>query len=101
VAHKVVFRPRAEADLVALYTYIAEAAGPVAARYLDRIEAACLSLASVPERGTRRDDILPGLRTMGFGRRVTIAFRVLRTRVEIATIAYGGRDWASALDDDE
>jgi hypothetical protein len=45
--HKVVFRPQAEADLVALYTYIADAAGPVVAGgYIDRIEAACLATHS-------------------------------------------------------
>jgi plasmid stabilization system protein ParE len=47
-------------------------------RYLDRIEEACMALATFPKRGTRRDDILPGLRTIGFERRVTIAFRVLK-----------------------
>jgi toxin ParE1/3/4 len=39
----------------------------------------------------------PGLRTIGFERRVTIAFRVLKTQVQIITIAYGGRDFESEL----
>lgn len=47
--------------------------------------------ATVPERGTRRDDIAPGLRTMGFERRVVIAFRVLDAVVEIVAIAYAGK----------
>ena len=98
MARKVYFRPQAEAELIALYDYISHRAGvTVAGGYIDRIEAACLALASFPDRGTRRDDILPGLRTIGFERRATIAFRVLRTRVEIVTIAYGGRDFESAL----
>ena len=98
MARKVYFRPQAEADLVALYDYIASQAGViVAGGYIDRIETACLALANFPERGTRRDDILPGLRTIGFERRATIAFRVLKTRVDIVTIAYGGRDFERAL----
>jgi toxin ParE1/3/4 len=98
VAHKVYFRPVAEADLAALYEYIADRAGIViAGQYIDRIETACMALADFPERGTRRDDILPGLRTIGFERRATIAFRVLKNRVEIVTIAYGGRDFEGAL----
>lgn len=98
MALKVYFRAQAEADLFALYDYIASTAGAtIAGNYIDRIEAACLALASFPERGTRRDDILPGLRTIGFERRATIAFRVLKARVEIVTIAYGGRDFASGL----
>lgn len=101
MAREVYFRPEAEADLVGLYEYIAERSGAaIAGGYIERIEAACLALASYPERGTRRDDILPGLRTVGFERRATIAFRVLRTRVEIVTIAYGGRDFESDLRED-
>jgi toxin ParE1/3/4 len=101
VAHKVYFRPNAAADLVALYDYIARHAGArIAGDYLDRIEKACMALATFPERGTRRPEILPGLRTIGFERRATIAFRVLKTRVEIVAIAYGGRDFASELRDE-
>jgi toxin ParE1/3/4 len=48
-----------------------------------------MALATFPERGTRRDDILPGLRTIGFERRATIAFRVLKTRVEIVSLPMG------------
>jgi toxin ParE1/3/4 len=102
VAREVYFRPLAEADLLAVYEYIAGKAGVIVAEsYIERIEAACLALANFPERGTRRDDILAGLRTIGFERRATIAFRVLKTRIEIVTIAYGGRDFESALREDE
>ena len=98
MSHKVYFRPQAEADLISLYEYIAsQSSVTVAGAYLDGIEAACVELAAFPERGTRRDDVLPGLRTIGFERRVTIAFRALKARVEIVTIAYGGRDFENAL----
>jgi len=56
-----------------------------------------MALEHFPERGTRRDDILKGLRTIGFERRVTIAFRVIKSRVEIITVAYGGRSFESEL----
>ena len=73
--YRVVFRPRAEADLFALYRHIAGEAGHgIAGRYIDRIEAACLALESFPHRGTRRDDIRPGIRMIGFERRATIVF---------------------------
>jgi len=92
----------AEADLVSLYEYIAAHAGlEIAGGYIERIEAACLGLAEFPERGTRRDDIMKGLRTIGFERRVTIAFTVTKSRVEIVTIAYGGRDFAGVLSQDD
>jgi toxin ParE1/3/4 len=102
VALKVVFTPQAEADLFALYEYIASRAGAkVEGNYIDRIEAACMALAHFRERGSRRGDILARLRTVGFERRATIAFRVLKTRVEIVTIAYGGRDFETALRENE
>jgi toxin ParE1/3/4 len=98
VAHKVEFRDEALADLAALYDYIASESSPeIAIGYVRRIQTACMRLATFPERGRRRDDILPDLRVIGFERRVTIAFRVLKTRVEIVTIAYGGRDFESEL----
>ncbi|MGJ4952619.1 type II toxin-antitoxin system RelE/ParE family toxin [Bradyrhizobium sp. HKCCYLS20291] len=98
MARRVVFRDQANADLTALYDYIADNRSPaIAIAYIRRIRDACLALEHFPERGTKRDDIVKGLRTIGFERRVTIAFRVLKTRVEIVTIAYGGRDFESEL----
>lgn len=101
MTHSVVFRPEAEADLIELYRYIVDTSGTArAGAYITRIEAACMGLAVFPERGTRRDDIAPGLRTLGFERRVTIAFRVLDHTVEVVTIAYAGRNFESGLRED-
>ena len=92
------FRPVAEADLFGLYCRIAEAAGPaVAGSYIDRIEAACGALETFPRRGMQRDDIRPGLRTMGFERRATIVFEVKRNEVVIVRIFHGRQDYESAL----
>ena len=99
--YEVVFRPLAETDLLQLYDYIADASGAaVAAGYIERIEAACSSLETFPERGTRRDDIRPGLRIIGFERRVTIVFQVLEREVVIVRIFYGGRDYERLLRND-
>jgi toxin ParE1/3/4 len=96
--NKVVFSRRAERRLNELYDYIADNSSPtIAIGYIRRIQAACLALAEFPERGHRRDDILQGLCILGFERRVTIAFRVLRGRVEIMTVAYGGQDFTREL----
>lgn len=98
---ELVIRPRALADLKDLYNYI-ERDSPVAAdEYVERIEAYCTELVDFPERGTRRDDLKPGIRVVGFGRRVGIAFAVFDDRVEIARILYGGRDLGRALDETE
>ena len=97
-SHRITFRPRAERDLLGLYEYIAnETSIERAASFVDRIEEACLSLQTFPERGTRRDDIRPGLRVMGFERRVTILFQVRRYEVIIVRILYAGQDYERAL----
>jgi toxin ParE1/3/4 len=44
-------------------------------------------------RGQARDDLLPGLRTVGFERRATIAFMVTSEAVLIEGVFYGGRDF--------
>ena len=63
---EVVFAPEAEEQLVDLYRYIAVADSPEAAdSYTDSIVAFCEELALFPNRGKARDDIRPGLRTIG------------------------------------
>lgn len=90
---EVVFSPEARDDLLNLYRYIAEHSGADRAiGYLDRVEAFCRSLSTFPERGTPRDDLFPGLRVVGFERRVAIAFHIDPGTVTIDRILYGGRD---------
>jgi len=96
--YEISFRPQAEADLFELYRYIAEESGrAVAGAYVERIEAACMALERFPERGTRRDDIRPGLRIVGLERRVAIAFQVKEAEVVIVRILYGGREYERVL----
>lgn len=88
------FSPEARDDLLALYDWIAAAAHPdTALSYVERIEVYCRGFDVASERGHRRDDIRPGLRIIGFERRVTIAFTVEKTRVVILRVFYGGRNW--------
>jgi toxin ParE1/3/4 len=101
VAVEVCFRPSARADLFNLYDYIARHSGRErAGAYIDRIEAACVALADFPERGTRREELGAGLRTIGFERRATILFRIEPDGVDILRVLYGGRDLAAAVRED-
>jgi toxin ParE1/3/4 len=93
VARNVSFSPEAQADLSSLYDYIAEHSGAGRAlAYIERIEQWCLGLANFPERGTRRDDLKPGLRIVGYEKRLVAAFTVMDDAVVILRILYGGRD---------
>jgi toxin ParE1/3/4 len=90
--YTVAFTPEAEDDLLDLYNYIADHSSTTQAmRYIERIERSCMSLTTMPDRGTRRDDLCPGLRVMGFERRVLIAFQINSGSVAILRILYGGR----------
>jgi toxin ParE1/3/4 len=99
----VVFSPRAERQLHSLHAYIADRGGEATADdFVGGIVDDCLSLSTFPERGTLHEDIRPGLRTVGYKRRVTIAFSVdsAREPVVIHGVFYGGQDFEAALRDD-
>lgn len=99
---EVIFSPEAEDDLVQLYLYIAARSGEATAlNYVARIEAYCFSFADFHERGLSRDDLLPGLRVIGFERCVSIAFHVDGWRIIFDRILYGGRDVDAAIGKDQ
>jgi len=100
--YRVAFTRRAQADLHGLFDYLADRFGVRNAQgYAEQIEKACLSLGTMPNRGTEHSGIRPGLRTIGFRRRVTIAFRVQDDQVTILRILYGGRSIEIAFSIDE
>lgn len=93
MSHKVVWRPQARADLLALYDWIAEVADPeVAFSYASRIEDACARLATFPGRGSPRPDLADGVRTTAFQRRVIIAYSADEDAVTILRVVSGARD---------
>ena len=97
---RVIFSPEARDDLSAIYLYVAQAAGEnVAFGYIERIEKYCRDLRDFPERGARRDDLFPGLRVVGFERRVSIAFHIGHAVPTIDRILYGGRNLSVLRDD--
>ena len=90
------FAPEAQTDLRWIYDVISDVSGPaVAARYVSRISDFCQRLELASERGTRRDDIRPGLRVIGFERRISIAFVAEAERVLILRLFYAGADWSN------
>jgi toxin ParE1/3/4 len=102
VAYRVIFAPQAKAQLLSLHHRISEAASPlVAERYTTAIVQYCRALSTFPHRGTRRDDIRPGLRLLGFRRRVTIGLTVNDRVVTILGVFYGGQDVEVAMQADE
>jgi len=100
---ELLFRPLAEADL-ALYHHIADTSGSPdrAIGYVRRIRDRCRRLLEFPDSGRPRDDLRPGLRIIGFQRRVVIAYMTQPSGdVEIGRIFYGGRDYEALLKDEK
>lgn len=102
MSYHVVFSPESGEQLACLYRYIAAAASPnVAARYTEAIVSYCEALYTFPHRGTKRDDIRPGLRVTNFKKRAVIAFDVDNDVVSIIGIFYGGQDYETMLQESE
>lgn len=87
-------------DLIELHQWVSHGAGPqTATGYIDRIEARIASLSQYPDRGTPRDDLADGLRTLAFERRLVIAYKVARDRVTVLRIINAVRDLALQFSD--
>ncbi|MGE4238948.1 type II toxin-antitoxin system RelE/ParE family toxin [Ramlibacter sp.] len=101
MSYRVAFARKAEDQLLELQRYIAEAASPdIAARYANAIVSYCESLRTFPHRGTRRDDVRPGLRITNYRKRAVIAFDVEADTVSIIGVFYGGQNYEAKLRED-
>jgi toxin ParE1/3/4 len=94
---KVVFRPKAEDDLLKIYEFIAIDSPQRAIEFVRRLRAFCLSLDHMPERGAPRDDFAAGVRMLVFEQRVTVAYRVENAQVRILRLFFAGRNTPSAF----
>ena len=93
-------RPAAARQLAAIEARIAEeATDPIARRYVAAVLETCFALDVFPDRGTPRDDIKPGLRTLVFKRNVLIAYAVEADRVAVLGIGWRDQDIARLIKD--
>ncbi len=91
--YKVIFLPHAEHRLGEIESYVAEhSSSAIAERFVASIVQRALKLESFPFRGTPRDDLLNGLRTIVHRRTVTIAYVVEGEEVEVMDFLYRGED---------
>jgi toxin ParE1/3/4 len=98
VTYRLRFSQIARDDLIALHAWIeVEADAIVADAYLERIEARCWNLTEFPNRGTPRDDLMMGVRSSSFERRILIFYRVGSSEVEIMRVVSAARETRSPL----
>jgi toxin ParE1/3/4 len=96
----VIFTPLAVRQIDTLHQYISDHSNETRADgYITRIIAYCNGFAVFPQRGSARDDVVPGLRVTGFERRVTIAYTITAQAVVIEGIFYGGQDFGALQGD--
>lgn len=102
MSHRVIFAPEARDQLDHLYRYIATAAHDeaVARRFVEGIIDYAETLGTFPDRGTPRETIRTGLRTLAWRRRVTLAYVVEARDVVVVGVFYAGQDFETLLKDD-
>ena len=99
---KVIFSEDASDDLSELGIWVGERGGrAVAEDYLVRIHSACMKLSQFPRRGSPRDHLAPGLRSITFERRVVIVYRLEADHVLILRLIRTARDIAAQFANDE
>lgn len=93
IRRTVTFTPQARDDLLGIGDWIAERAGTeIALSYVRRLEDYCFGFEFAGERGHRRDDLSPGMRVVGFERRIAIVFTVSDHEVIILRLYSGGQN---------
>lgn len=95
---RVVLARTAQKDLAQIGRWIAEAGAPqTGRRYVARIKERLAGLGVAPEAGRPYGFDDPGLRVIGYERRIMIAYRVEKTRIIVVRVFYGGQNWQKIL----
>lgn len=95
---RVIITDDAQTDLFNIYHWVvAEAGVEIADGYYGRIEARLFALDRYPNRGSPREDLGEGIRSVSFERRITILYRVETNIVRIMRIVSSARELGSAM----
>jgi toxin ParE1/3/4 len=89
---KLFYSARARKHLKSLEIYLAERFYPRNAElFIIRLPAACEKLTRAPHQGTKRDDLRPGVRSIGFEQTAVIYFELIDDGVLVLSILYRGK----------
>lgn len=97
---RILRKPRARADLLDLWNYVADDSPANADRLLDKINKHCQTLARFPKMGRVRNELAPSLRSFPVGNYV-IFYREIPKGIEIIRVLHGARDIEAILSPDE
>ena len=88
---KLIIADMALTDLRDVWGYIARDDIDAADKFVDEVYQRCERLVQFPETGRRRDELLPGLRSLPIGRYI-VFYRLRGEAVEIARVLSAYRD---------
>jgi toxin ParE1/3/4 len=88
---KLIISARAKKDLFDIWDYIAADNPGIADKFLNLLYEKCELLKETPEAGRKRDELLPGVRSLPV-RKYIIFCRIKDNAVEIIRILSGYRD---------
>lgn len=88
---KLIKSPKAEADLINIWLYIAEDQPENADRFLDRLDAAAMALAETPGMGVDRPSLSEGLKCFPVGNYI-LYYRVKPPKLELVRVLSASRD---------
>ncbi len=83
--------PRASADLIEIWSYIADDSVANADAFIDKMYETIQLLANKPGSGRHREELAPGIQSFPFGRYI-IFYRVVSSAIEIIRVLHGARD---------
>ena len=98
--YRVIRHPLVDRDIARIAAFLLQFTTPRSvADKIARIDSDAGALAENPHRGTRRDDILPGLRAIPSAGKGVIAFDVNEESrvVRILSVTWAGADWMGAV----
>lgn len=98
--HRLRLHPLIESDIASIQDWIGDYAGHrIAARKTREITKSIAGLAARPHQGTRRDEIVAGLRSVPSAGNGVIVFRVddEAREVLVLLVTYGGADWMARV----
>ena len=89
--------PRAVADLIEIWNYIAEDSVANADAFIDKLYNALQALGRQPSLGRLREELAPGMQSFPHGRYV-IFYHALTHAIEIVRVLHGARDIESLFE---
>jgi toxin ParE1/3/4 len=84
-------RPRAQDDIVEIWSYIADDSEAQADAFVDRLDAKFQLLAQQPGLGRVREELSPGLRSFPVGRYV-VFYEPISNGIAVVRVLHSARD---------